>query len=297
MTEFSFSRRRRLKMPALSVMAALAGALLCASGPVAAEDAANPNVIVDDSVFDGLTSGSASGTELLPAPAHQPVSRLVTAGQSGIEAATPPQTTSEDTVSAVPTTPIESTSLEGSEEPAEAAATAPAAGEAAEWEAASEQPAATAPAGGETAAAEGASNQPTEAAPATDAQTAESKAPGAGTEAAGEQTAAKPPIDGMVRLTFDPDSSIISDAAKAQLGPLVEKLNTDYLLRVQVLAYAAGDDDASSHARGISLARALAMRNYLSAQSITMDRMDIKALGNTAQEEPADRVDLVPLTQ
>jgi hypothetical protein len=28
-----------------------------------------------------------------------------------------------------------------------------------------------------------------------------------------------------------------------------------------------------------------------------MDRMDIKALGNTAQEEPADRVDLVPLAE
>ncbi len=282
MTEFSFSRRRRLLMPALSVTAALAGALLCAGGPVAAEDAANPNVIVDDSALDGPTGANATGTELLPAPAHQPVSRLVTAGQSAVEASMPPQTTSETTVSAVPTAPTESTGLEGSEEPGAAAATAPAAGEAAEGEAAPEQ-AATAPASGDNTSA--------------DTQTAESKAPDAGTEAAGEQTAAKPPIDGMLRLTFGPDSSTISDAAKAQLGPLVEKLNTDTLLRVQVLAYAAGDDDASSHARGISLARALAMRNYLSAQGIPMDRMDIKALGNTAQEEPADRIDLVPLAE
>src|SRR5262249_48800253 len=121
--------------------------------------------------------------------------------------------------------------------------------------------------------------------------------PDAGTGAAGEQTAARPPIDGMVRLTFDPDSSAISDAAKAQLGPLVEKLSTDYMLRVQVLAYAGGGDHASPHPRGVSLARALAMRNYLTEQGITMDRMDIKALGNTAQEEPADRVDLVPLAE
>ena len=69
------------------------------------------------------------------------------------------------------------------------------------------------------------------------------------------------------------------------------------MLRVQVLAYAGGDDDASSHARGVSLARALAMRNYLTTQGITMERMDIKALGNSAQEEPADRVDLVPLSE
>ena len=284
-------------MPALSVTAALAGALLCASGPVAAEDAANPNVIVDDSALDGPAGANGTGTELLPAPAHQPVSRLVTAGQSAVEAATPPQTTTETTFSAVPTTPIESIGLDGPEESDGAFTTAPAAGEAAEGEAASEQSAATAPASGEAAAAGEASSQPTETAPAASAQTAESKAPDAGTDAAAQQTAAKPPIDGMVRLTFDPDSSTISDAAKAQLGPLVEKLNTDYLLRVQVLAYAAGDDDASSHARGISLARALAMRNYLSAQGITMDRMDIKALGNAAQEEPADRVDLVPLAE
>jgi outer membrane protein OmpA-like peptidoglycan-associated protein len=279
MTEFSFSRRRRLVVPALPVVAALAGALLCAGGPAAAEDAANPNVIVDDSALDGSTGASNTGTELLPAPAHQPLSRLVTAGQSAVEAATPPQTTSETAVSAVPTTPIESANLDGSEEPGAAAATAPAAGAGAVGEAASAQ--SPAPASGDNTAA------------AT--QTAEGKAPDAG--AAGEQTAAKPPIDGMLRLTFDPESSVISDAAKAQLGPLVEKLNTDVLLRVQVLAYAGGDDDASSHARGVSLARALAMRNYLSAQGIPMDRMDIKALGNSAQEEPADRVDLVPLSE
>jgi outer membrane protein OmpA-like peptidoglycan-associated protein len=273
MTEFNFSRRRRLMMPALSVTAALAGALLCASGQVAAQDAANPNVIVDDSVLDGPTGGSEVGSELLPAPAHQPVSRLVPAGQSGIEAATPPETTSDYTFTAVPTTPIESTSLDGTEGPGEP----------------------TEPAAGETTAER--PDPAPEATPVVDAQTAETPAPAAGTDAAEEQTAAKPPIDGMVRLTFEPDSAVLSDAAKAQLDPLVAKLNSDYLLRVQVLAYAGGDDDASSHARGISLARALAMRNYLTAQGITMDRMDIKALGNTAQEEPSDRVDLVPLAE
>jgi outer membrane protein OmpA-like peptidoglycan-associated protein len=295
MTEFTFSRRRRSMMPALSVTAALAGALLCASGPVAAQDAANPNVIVDDSVLDGPTGGSGTGSELLPAPTHQPVSRLVTAGQSGIEASTPPETTAEATFSAVPTTPIESTSLEGTE--ATDGTTAPAADEAATDETTTEQPAEAAPVGTETAAAGEGSDPAPEATPVTDPQTAETPAPAAGTDATDEQTAAKPPIDGMVRLTFEPDSSVLSDAAKAQLDPLVAKLNADYLLRVQVLAYADGDEDASSHARGISLARALAMRNYLTAQGITMDRMDIKALGNTAQEEPADRVDLVPLAE
>ena len=263
-------------MPALSVTAVLAGALLCASGPAAAQDAANPNVIVDDSVLDGPTGGNTDGA-LLPAPTHQPVSRLVPAGQSAIEASTPPETTTEYTFSAVPTTPIESTSLDGADETT------------------AEQPGE--PAGAESTTAGEGSGPPPEATPVADAQTAETTAPAAGTDATDEQTAAKPPIDGMVRLTFEPDSSVLSDAAKAQLDPLVAKLNSDYLLRVQVLAYADGDEDASSHARGVSLARALAMRNYLTAQGITMDRMDIKALGNTAQEEPADRVDLVPLAE
>ena len=230
MTEFSFSRRRRLVAPALPVVVALAGALLCAGGPAAAEDAANPNVIVDDSALDGPNGANNAGAsnsnnELLPAPARQPLSRLVTPGQSAVEAATP-QTTSDATVSAVPTTPIESTSLDGSQEPGAAAATAPAAGAAVEGAAASAPP--PAPASGDSTAA------------AT--QTAEGTVPDAA--AAGQQTAAKPPIDGMLRLTFDPESSVISDAAKAQLGPLVEKLNTDVLLRIQVLAYAGGDDDA-----------------------------------------------------
>jgi len=285
MTEFNFSRRRRLLVPALPMAAALAGALLCAAGPVAAEDAANPNVIVDDSALDGPAGASANGTEVLPAPTHQPMSRLVTEGQSAVEASTPPQTTSDTTFSAVPTTPIESVGLNGTGEPGEA--TAPAA----------EPPAATTPTDFANTTASDASSQPAATAPAADAQTAETTAPAAGTAAADPQTASKPPIDGMVRLTFDPDSSTISDAAKAQLGPLVEKLNTDVLLRVQVLAYAAGDDNASSHARGVSLARALAMRNYLTAQGIPMERLDIKALGNAAQEEPADRVDLVPLAE
>ena len=69
------------------------------------------------------------------------------------------------------------------------------------------------------------------------------------------------------------------------------------MLRLQILAYAGGDDDAATHARGVSLARALAMRDYLTAEGITVERMEIKALGNAAQEEPADRIDLVPLTE
>jgi outer membrane protein OmpA-like peptidoglycan-associated protein len=148
----------------------------------------------------------------------------------------------------VPTTPIESTSLDGADETT------------------AEQPAETAAAGAETTTAGEDSGPPPEATPVSDPQTAETPAPAAGTDATDEQTAAKPPIDGMVRLTFEPDSSVLSDAAKAQLDPLVARLNSDYLLRVQV-CLCHGDEDASSSRPRRRSRRALAMRNYLTAQA------------------------------
>jgi outer membrane protein OmpA-like peptidoglycan-associated protein len=109
--------------------------------------------------------------------------------------------------------------------------------------------------------------------------------------------ASAPGAGGMLRIPFAPGSALIPESETAALDALVDSLLADYLLRVQVLAYAAGDESQASHARGVSLARALAMRDYLSAGGIGMDRMDIRALGNTAQEEPVDRVDLIPLAQ
>src|SRR5215470_8605884 len=275
MTGFSFSRRRRLMAPALTVTAALAGALLYAGGPVAAEDAATPNVIVDDSVLNGAAGGGTNGAETLPAPAHQPVSHLVPAGQSAVEAATPPETTSETTYQAVPTTPIQSTSLDVTQPPSTEAATAPAAGEA--------TPPAAQP---DSGAASGGTSQAPQTTPEASAQTTPEAGPqtAESTPAPAEQTAAKPPIDGMLRLTYAPEARAISDADKAQLAPLIEKMKNDPMLRVQILAYAGGDEAASSHARGVFLARALTMRDYLTAEGISVERMDLKALGNTAQE-------------
>ncbi len=74
-------------------------------------------------------------------------------------------------------------------------------------------------------------------------------------------------------------------------------MNSDYSLQLQVLAYASGDEDEIGHARGVSLARALAMRNFLTENGLDLSRMEVRALGNTALEDPADRVDLIPLVQ
>lgn len=269
---------RRCALPAVSALAIAFAALLDATAPAVGQDeTSNPNVIVDESALDGPPEGGASETGLLPPPALKPVSRLVKSGEGAIEAQSPPETAAETTFAAVPTTPIEATDLDGSEDFSVETETSPAAGGEDDSSAPDEAAEASPPAG-------------------DDAEAAASEAvPEASAEA--EQTAARPPIEGMVRIPFEPEAYAIPEAAQAGLADLVEQLDADYGLRLQVLAYAAGDEDESTHARGVSLARALAMRDYLSDQGIGVDRMDIKALGNTAQEEPADRVDLIPVAQ
>ncbi|HEY9568576.1 MAG TPA: lysophospholipase, partial [Thalassobaculum sp.] len=67
----------------------------------------------------------------------------------------------------------------------------------------------------------------------------------------------------------------------------------DEALRVQLLAYAAGDESNANKARRISLSRALAVRAYLIDKQIQSTRMDVRALGNRTTDSPRDRVDVV----
>jgi len=226
----------------------------------AADKPKEPNVIIDDSVLDSLGPGATAADLPLPAPAQAPLSRLVQPGETAVSSQTPPTEAPEATVPAAPTTPIQATEIGTAN---------------------------GTPKGDGTAGA-----------PATGAsQAAAASAAPQSKDGAPDQTAAKPPIEGMVRIPFEPESTALSDQAKTALAPLVEKLDSDFALRVQVLAYAGGDAQSSTHARGVSLGRALAIRGYLSEQGIAMNRMDLRALGNTAQEQPADRVDLIPTAQ
>jgi outer membrane protein OmpA-like peptidoglycan-associated protein len=59
-----------------------------------------------------------------------------------------------------------------------------------------------------------------------------------------------------------------------------------------LLAYAKGTADAASRARRLSLTRALAVRTYLMEQGVLPTRIDVRALGNKAEEDPRDRVDV-----
>ena len=75
---------------------------------------------------------------------------------------------------------------------------------------------------------------------------------------------------------------------------LAQRLQKNERQRIQLMAFAAGSEDNASRARRLSLSRALAVRSYLIDQGIRSTRMDVRALGNTADSGPMDRVDIVP---
>ena len=82
------------------------------------------------------------------------------------------------------------------------------------------------------------------------------------------------------------------------LDAVAGKLLGNDSLRVQVIAHAIGNADQAMEARRISLARAVAVRAYLIDKGIRSLRIDVRALGNRADDGPAtDQVDLMVVSQ
>lgn len=136
-----------------------------------------------------------------------------------------------------------------------------------------------APAAGETAA-------PAQAAAPATAETQNAALPpaaGAGEAGTGEKT----------QILFAEGSAELPPEATSQLDAIADRLAKDESLRLQLMAYASGTEDTASKARRISLSRALAVRAYLIDKGIRSTRMDVRALGNKVEGEPADRVDIV----
>ena len=98
----------------------------------------------------------------------------------------------------------------------------------------------------------------------------------------------------QVRLDFASGSSELGAAQREALDALAQRLQKNERQRIQLMAFAAGSEDNASRARRLSLSRALAVRSYLIDQGIRSTRMDVRALGNTADSGPMDRVDIVP---
>jgi outer membrane protein OmpA-like peptidoglycan-associated protein len=63
--------------------------------------------------------------------------------------------------------------------------------------------------------------------------------------------------------------------------------------RVSVVAYASGSETSSIYPKRVSLARGIAVRNYLiSKNNLDVERITVKALGNKNESGPGNRVDL-----
>ncbi|RKQ70268.1 OmpA family protein [Oceanibaculum indicum] len=131
---------------------------------------------------------------------------------------------------------------------------------------------------------------------------AEAKAaPQTATRPAEQRVAALPPQSsapsqpapaGITRLSFGFNQAEMDEAARTQLQAVAKRLQDNESLRVQLLAYAGGEGVSSSQARRLSLSRALAVRSQLIEQGIRSTRMDVRALGDTDKDGPADRVDI-----
>ena len=62
---------------------------------------------------------------------------------------------------------------------------------------------------------------------------------------------------------------------------------------MNVVAYAAGKPDDPSTARRVSLSRGMAVRSVLLDSGVPSAQIYVRALGATASDGPADRVELV----
>jgi outer membrane protein OmpA-like peptidoglycan-associated protein len=94
-------------------------------------------------------------------------------------------------------------------------------------------------------------------------------------------------------IDFSGNESNLSAEAQEKLKNIVGQLNDMGDTRLQVRAYAAGEDGSKSSARRISLSRALAVRSFMMDNGIKPNRVDVRALGTETDRSPIDRVDLV----
>jgi outer membrane protein OmpA-like peptidoglycan-associated protein len=99
-------------------------------------------------------------------------------------------------------------------------------------------------------------------------------------------------------VKFAPGNADLPPASQPVLNTVAAKLLASDGLRVQLVAHATGGADQAMEARRISLARAVAVRAYLIDKGVRSLRMDVRALGNRADDGPVDdQVDLVIVSQ
>ena len=96
-----------------------------------------------------------------------------------------------------------------------------------------------------------------------------------------------------LRVLFVPGSSELSAAAREDLGRLVQQLDLAADPRLRLSSFAALGDAPASQSRQLSLARLFSVRDFLVAQGLRNDQMDLLPMaGDKDGAEPMDRVEL-----
>lgn len=98
--------------------------------------------------------------------------------------------------------------------------------------------------------------------------------------------------DLALQVGFPAGDSRLPASAHDGLKGIAERMKSQENLRLQIFAYAAGDDLSASAARRLSLSRALAVRTHLIENGVRSTRIDVRALGDKVADQPANRVDL-----
>ncbi len=106
-------------------------------------------------------------------------------------------------------------------------------------------------------------------------------------------TSAVVPSLSDLTLEFGGNTTELSSALQAKLDEVANHLQQGLASRLQVRAFATGEDGTKGSARRIALARALSVRSYLMDKGIKPARVDVRALGTETDRTPLDRVDLV----
>ena len=95
------------------------------------------------------------------------------------------------------------------------------------------------------------------------------------------------------RLLFEAGSDGLTAAGGSLLEGLAVRMASDPTLWIQIRAFATDTSGRPSNSRSLSLNRALLIRSFLIDRGVRSTRVDIRALGDTAETGPRDRVDLI----
>lgn len=96
----------------------------------------------------------------------------------------------------------------------------------------------------------------------------------------------------VLTLVFDGAATNLPDAAETTVDRIVQRLRASDTARLQLRSFATGTSDTAREARQLSLARALSLRERLTAFGVRSSRIDVRALGMDSGGGDPDRIDI-----